>query len=168
MKPLDKSHDSRAEILRRRAERLAAARGDDVRRRIAARVAVVSVGAQRLGIPAEDLREIVPLPDVTALPGLPPWIVGIAQVRGEVLGVVDLASALGWRGGRASAMAVVEGSGGLFGLAVESVIGFREVYEDELSDEIGADPQRPFRAMSKDLIALLDVKRLPAAPREAS
>ncbi|WP_437752410.1 chemotaxis protein CheW [Sorangium sp. So ce1389] len=167
MKPERRVQAAREDILRRRAERLAAAREGEADRRIAAQVALVGVGAHRYGIPVDSLREIVPLPDVTSLPGLPPWLLGIANVRGELLGVVDLATVLGATVERASAMAIVAGAGGPLGLAVQSVIGFREVYEDELSAELGADPHRPFRAMTRDFVALLDVTRLPAAPGEA-
>lgn len=157
---------SREEILQRRAVRLAATKGGDVLRRVDVQVALVGVGSQRVGIPTGDVRELVPLPDVTPLPELPPWLLGIAQVRGELLGVVDLASILGASGERPSVLVVVEGTGGPLGLAVQSVLGFRDVYEDELSDELGMDPQRPIRAMTRDLVALLDVERLPVAPSD--
>jgi len=166
MKPRHERGASREELLARRAERLAAAESDDGPRRIAARVALVGAGTQRLGIPVEVLREIVPMPDITALPGLPRWLLGITHVRGEIVGVVELASILGAGGERASAMAVVESAGGPLGLAVESVLGFRDIYEDELSAQMMADSQRPIQAMTKDLVAIVDVERLPVARGE--
>jgi purine-binding chemotaxis protein CheW len=167
VKSEQRSEMSREEILRRRAERLAETKGEGVLRRVDVQVALVGIGAQRVGIPAESLRELVPLPDITPLPGLPPWLLGIAQVRGELLGVVDLASIFGAAGEQPSVLVVVEGAGGPLGLAVQSVLGFRDVYEDELSDEMGMDPGRPIRAMTRDLVLLLDVERLPVAPSDA-
>jgi chemotaxis signal transduction protein len=155
---------SRQEILERRASRLAGDGLDGVRRTVAVQAAVVSVGTQRIAIPAEDLREIVPLPDVTPLPALPPWLLGITQVRGELLGVVDLASIVGMSGERAAMMAIVGGSGGPLGLAVQSVLGFRDIHVDELSKELGEGAQRLFRAVTRDLVAVLDVRRLPVEP----
>jgi len=159
---------SREEILRRRAARLAGDGVEGARRTVAVQAAVVSVGAQRIAIPAEDLREIVPLPDVTPLPGLPPWLLGIAQVRGELLGVVDLASIVGVSGERAAIMAIVDGSGGPLGLALNSVVGFRDIHVDELSTELGEGAQRPFRAITRDLVAVLDVRRLPVEPGDGA
>ncbi|MDI1479333.1 chemotaxis protein CheW [Polyangium sp. y55x31] len=166
MKARHENDASREEILKRRAERLAATASDDGPRRIAARVALVGAGAQRLGIPVEVLREIVPMPEITTLPGLPRWLVGITHVRGEIVGVVDLASILGAGGERASAMAVVEGARGPLGLSVESVLGFRDIYEDELSSQMKSDSHRPVQAMTKDLVAIIDVERLPVAHGE--
>ncbi|MDC0742977.1 chemotaxis protein CheW [Polyangium mundeleinium] len=166
MKARQENVATREEILKRRAERLAGTANDDGPRRIAARVALVGAATQRLGIPVEVLREIVPIPDITALPGLPRWLLGITHVRGEIVGVVDLASILGAGGERASAMAVVEGAGGPLGLAVESVLGFRDIHEDELSAQMKADSHRPIQAMTKDLIAIIDVERLPVAQGE--
>ncbi|MCC6558165.1 MAG: chemotaxis protein CheW [Polyangiaceae bacterium] len=156
----------REQILRRRAERLAGDGHEEARRDVAVQAALVSVGAQRIAIPAEDLREIVPLPDVTALPALPPWLLGIAEVRGELLGVIDLATIAGMRGQRAAMMAIVDGSRGPLGLAVEAVLGFRDIHVDELSTELGEGAQGPFRAITRDLVAVLDARRLPGEPGE--
>ena len=41
------------------------------------------------------LVEVGPLPVITPLPHLPPWILGIVNVRSEIVSVVDLAGFLG-------------------------------------------------------------------------
>lgn len=163
-----KDEPSREEILRRRAERLAAEGSSAEARAVAVQAAVVSAGAVCVAIPAEEVRELVPLPDITELPGLPPWLLGIAQVRGELLGVVDLSVVIGAARERPQMMAIVEGSGGPLGLALSSVIGFRDIYVDELATELGEDADRPFWAITRDLVAVLDVHRLPAAPGDAA
>jgi purine-binding chemotaxis protein CheW len=155
---------SREAILARRAEILAADDGERARRRLVTQVALVGVADQRIGIPVADVREIVPLPEITALPGLPPWLVGLAQVRGELIGVVDLAEVLGAGNARAHVMAVIEDPKGPVGLACTSVLGFRDIYEDELATDFAPRSDGPLRSMTRDLVAILDIGRLPLAP----
>lgn len=164
MKPVASNGNSREEILKRRAERLAAMTNDDRPRRIALQVAIVGTGGQRFGIIVDALREIISLPAITTLPGLPRWLLGITHLRGELLGVVNLAVVLGANADRFNAMAVVNGAGGPLGLAVESVLGFRDIAEDELTEPIRSDAQSPICALTKDFITIIDVKRLPIAP----
>ncbi len=45
--------------------------------------------------PREDVREIIPLPSMTRAPGAKPWLMGVANVRGGILAVADLAQFLG-------------------------------------------------------------------------
>jgi purine-binding chemotaxis protein CheW len=42
------------------------------------------------GVESAFVREVYPLKDFTLLPGLPPFVLGIANVRGQILSVVDL------------------------------------------------------------------------------
>lgn len=49
-----------------------------------------SLGASELAINIDSVQEIGELPAITRLPNLPHWILGITQIRGEVLSAVDL------------------------------------------------------------------------------
>jgi purine-binding chemotaxis protein CheW len=166
MKHSTLSAEARAELLKQRAARLAVAPPEARQSRLVAQVALVGAGTRRFGIPVEGLREIVPMPDVTPLPGLPPWMLGLAHLRGEIMAVLDLGVLFGEGGVRGGAMAVVEGKGGLLGLSVATVLGFRDVHEDDLSGALHADTSRPVRAVTKDLVMLIDIARLPSARDE--
>ena len=37
-----------------------------------------------------EVREILPLPPITPVPGAQPWMLGVANVRGNLLPIVDL------------------------------------------------------------------------------
>lgn len=169
MNPED--HRARDEaVLERRARQLAAVPEKQADRRIAARVAVVAVGEERFGIPVDGLRGILRAPPIAQLPGMPEWLPGIVQVRGELMSVLDLGR---WfqvtgRGAEPTFLAVVEGSRGALGLLVESVEGFREVGEDEIAQKLTAAPRavgRPIRATTRDLVTLLDIERLLESPQ---
>src|SRR5687767_8668387 len=48
------------------------------------------IGAHRLASGFDEVVEILPLPPVTPVPGAQPWMLGVANVRGSLLPVVDL------------------------------------------------------------------------------
>ncbi|HEY5119416.1 MAG TPA: chemotaxis protein CheW [Anaerolineales bacterium] len=49
-----------------------------------------SLAAETYGIESEFVREVYPLKDFTPLPGTPPFVLGIVNVRGQILSVIDL------------------------------------------------------------------------------
>ena len=55
---------------------------------------LVATGTLHLAIAIDDLSEVGPLPAITILPNLPPWIQGIVNVRSEIVSVIDLAGFL--------------------------------------------------------------------------
>ena len=48
------------------------------------------LASENYGIESAFVREVYPLKDLTPLPGVPPYIFGIINVRGQILPVVDL------------------------------------------------------------------------------
>ena len=48
------------------------------------------VGKRRLASGFDEVVEIMPLPQVTPVPGAQPWMLGVANIRGSLLPVVDL------------------------------------------------------------------------------
>jgi purine-binding chemotaxis protein CheW len=54
------------------------------------RLIVFSLADESYGIESAFVREVYPLKDFTPLPGVPSYILGIINVRGQILPVVDL------------------------------------------------------------------------------
>jgi purine-binding chemotaxis protein CheW len=52
-------------------------------------------GGERFAVPLERVREAARPRRITPLPGAPIWWSGVALVRGEALGIVDVAAAVG-------------------------------------------------------------------------
>lgn len=80
----------------RLAERLQAARTQGV----AASWLAVRAGAERLLVPLSHAAEIFPWTDMQRVPYVQPWFLGVANLRGNLCGVVDLAAFL--HGGEAA------------------------------------------------------------------
>ncbi|MHB1222930.1 MAG: chemotaxis protein CheW [Gemmatimonadaceae bacterium] len=55
------------------------------------------VAGRLFGCPLADVREIIPARPATRLPGAPPHVLGLVNLRGTLLTVLDLALALGPR-----------------------------------------------------------------------
>ena len=130
-------------------------------------VALVGVGPEVFGVPIEAMHEIVRVPPITALPGLPAWLPGIVQIRGEVFGVVDLGEWFGIAEGREERYLVVLGGFKVpLGLLVGSVLGFRDVRADEIASGLrdGDCGVRPVSFTTRDLVSVLDLDALARSP----
>lgn len=115
-------------------------------------------GTEHYAFPVEDVLEVAGLEDVTPMPGAPSGILGVRNLRGQVLPVVDLGLMLGVGGGRDTArrLVVVEQAGRQTGLAV-----------DELEDvgslpETRERPDSPFltgaAVLDGVLVGIVDVR----------
>ncbi len=121
-------------------------------------------GGERFAVPLERVREAARPRRITPLPGAPASWAGVALVRGEALGVVDVAAAVGLppSTARTAPLVVV-----LFGcdhaLLVDAVDGVEQFPADRVA------PPPPGRGAVSGVVAeeagflsLLDVDRLGA------
>jgi purine-binding chemotaxis protein CheW len=85
-----KMQNAKSEILRARAKALA--REPESRQATVAALEVIEFGLahERYAIEAAYVREVHPLEDLTPLPGTPPFVAGIVNVRGRILPVIDI------------------------------------------------------------------------------
>lgn len=77
-------------ILKNRA--IAMAQEPEQKRAASATIGVIAftLAAETYAVESAFVREVYPLRDFTPLPGVPPYIFGIINVRGQILPVVDL------------------------------------------------------------------------------
>lgn len=86
-------------------------------------------------VPMKDVKEVLPTPSTTRLPGVQKWVKGIANVRGEILALVDLNDFVA--AGRVSnptlsRIVAVEIDEIRFGVVVDRVIGMRQVNQAQV------------------------------------
>jgi twitching motility protein PilI len=100
------------------------------------------LGAERFVTNRSDVREVLPVPDqVTRVPGAKPWLRGIANLRGQLLTVVDLKSFLGTGGAatdRQARILIVASRDVPTGLVVDEVVGFRRFGSGDFHDDAPA------------------------------
>ena len=88
------------------------------------------LGELRLGVPSENVREVIRGGPLTPLPRAPPFILGVCGHRGEVLPVLDLLRFLGKGEARINARTrLFVGISGTFLAAVvmDAVVGLQRV-----------------------------------------
>jgi purine-binding chemotaxis protein CheW len=86
------------------------------------KLVTVVVGGQLFGIPIEKVRDVFVASDVTHVPMAPPIIAGLVNLRGKVVTLLSLRSALGFPDSSDSQMTVgIEWQGEAFGLLVDEV-----------------------------------------------
>ena len=136
------------------------------------RYIVVQLGRTTLGIPLENVQEIQRTPGITSLPRVPDWVLGVTNLRGNVVSVVDLKRFLGTPANDVvGPVQRVVMTHSLVddvdtGFLVDQVVGIRSFTEDTI-----LPPTAPFHARigqhlsgivesNGDLIGLLDIDRL--------
>jgi len=96
------------------------------------------LGRNNLIVPLDDVVEILDYPELSAVPLTQSWVRGIANVRGNLLPVIDLNGFLGnglHRVTHKTRVLVVDIDGIYSGLVVDEVPGLKHFQENELTDE---------------------------------
>ncbi|MFP4307244.1 MAG: chemotaxis protein CheW [Thermodesulfobacteriota bacterium] len=87
-----------------------------------------TLGEIRAAVPLVRAAEIGRHPRITPLPNLPGWLLGVGNVRGDIVSMVDLAAFLGMdrpRSGRRRRFIVVRDRDMRVGLVVDRILGIR-------------------------------------------
>lgn len=96
------------------------------------------IGNDRLIAPMSEVAEILELPEYTAVPGVKAWVVGVANVRGNLLPLMDLKGFLTgsvMKNRRKGKVIVIDYKGFNTGLIVEEVFGMKHfLMKDEVID----------------------------------
>jgi purine-binding chemotaxis protein CheW len=80
----------------------------------------------------EVVREIAPGRASTRLPGAPDWVVGLVNLRGTLVTVVDLSRRFGAESGKARQIIIVEACGKVFGLGVDEVKDVKAIADEAI------------------------------------
>src|SRR5690606_28687431 len=89
-----------------------------------ARMLRVTAAGQQYAAPLHEVQEVVPLARLTRIPGSPVYVLGLMNLRGVLVTVLDLAIRLGHRAEPAGAgvvLLVPSPSGGMAGCVVDAV-----------------------------------------------
>ncbi len=110
----------------------------------------VRAGGEHYALPVGGVREIAKLSQITPVPGAPPGVLGVWNLRGDVMAVLDLATLLGLKGiVEPIRIVVVEEGERHGGLAVEAVL------------DVGPIPDVLEPADSKHLSGTVLIERTP-------
>jgi purine-binding chemotaxis protein CheW len=129
------------------------------------------LGSERYALETRHIQDVHPLRELTPLPCTPPFVLGIVNVRGHILPVLDLKKFfdLPERGlTDLHRMILVRGNGLELGLLADVIVGVRSVAADDLQPSlptlsgIRADY---LKGVSVERLVVLDLDRILSDPR---
>jgi len=127
------------------------------------------IGRETFGLPISMVREIVRVPEITAVPNAPDYIEGVINLRGRIIPVVDLRKRFGVKSSEANKknrIVVVELGARAIGLVVNSASEVLRIPPSEIEE-----PHTVFQEGELDfitgvgklkgrLVILLDLNRI--------
>lgn len=168
---MSRSPEEITRILRQRAEALAKPAGEVRPPAELLELLVLSLGAERYGIEAAHVLEVVPLRGLTPVPGTPPLVLGVVNLRGRVLPLLDLRPLfeLGGQGIAAGGRVVAVVVGGMtFGIFADAVAGTVRVAKDEVTPPpaaLAGEHRALIRGVTREMVAVVDLDGLARDPR---
>lgn len=156
------------EVLRERAQVLARVpdQAHDAGQADALKVLVFELGGARYAVETGRVLHACALPPITALPGLPNHVAGIAAFRGKVLAVLDLRALLALpvtRLAEPAALIVLQDSAMEFALLADAIAGVEHYPRASLSASLpglGALRAGYLMGVAPDRTAILDAGRM--------
>ena len=103
------------------------------------------VGARYLVSSINEVNEILTPPALTVVPGTRPWLLGVANVRGNLVPVIDLKQYLESERTQftdSSRVLLVRQHGGSVGLLIDEVLGQRNFSEEQRAEAVGEEDDR--------------------------
>ena len=108
------------------------------------KVACFSILGVHLAMALEELTEIIELPQCTRLPRVNTWVLGVANLRGRLLPVINLAEFLGGALSappKAQRVLVIDMMGVFVGLVVDQVYDMRHFGIDTFQQQLEGVPE---------------------------
>ena len=121
------------------------------------------------GVNVMQVQEVLPMSEIAPVPGAPPFVLGIINLRGNVVTVVDTRMRFGLPPREAdddSRIVVVETDNQVAGILVDGVAEVTYVRDNEVdtAPNVGNDESARYIqgvvSREKDLLILVDVNRL--------
>lgn len=98
-----------------------------------------TLGAEHYGVESTLVREVYPLKDYTPLPGTPPFILGLMNVRGQILSITDLKTLFGLPDSglsNANRVIILQNASREFAILVDTIVGMRTILLAELQEDL--------------------------------
>jgi chemotaxis signal transduction protein len=153
--------------LRQRTVRLAERQLEQTSRVPAHEVIVVRIGQTLVGAPVLATNEARQV-QVVRCPGATEVVVGVFQIRGRTFGLVNLDPVFHATAqehvDKTNLVLVLSGRPGELGILIDEVLGFREVFADEIDESAPRGDIQFVSDVTRDLVHILDVESLLASP----
>ena len=131
----------------------------------APRLLIFGVGGRLCACELDAIREIVPYRQATRLPGAPPFVTGLINLRGSILTVMDLGLRLGTSpiDPVKGSIVLAEAGSRVIGLGVDELRDVQRVPRTQIEPadgEIGSGLVSGVLQVGEDVAMLLDVRAI--------
>jgi purine-binding chemotaxis protein CheW len=163
--------EEKKKILKERAKNLARERQADSRDQEYLDIVEFLLAYERYAIESSWVREVYPLKELTPLPGTPSFVLGIINVRGQIVSVVDLKKFfdLPAKGLTDLNKVIIISDGRMqFGLLADVVSGVRQIPLQEIQaplPTLTGVRSEYLKGVTADRLVVLDVAKLLADPK---
>jgi len=112
------------------------------------------VGSRLFVSGIDEISELLAVPSLTPVPGTQPWLLGVANVRGNLVPAIDLRDFI--EGERSvltesSRVLVVRQHAGSVGLLIDEVLGQRSFTDEQRNEAVGEADERYQRFVGENL-----------------
>ncbi|CAK0755562.1 purine-binding chemotaxis protein CheW [Gammaproteobacteria bacterium] len=124
------------------------------------------LAGETYAIETRHVREVCRLKDLTALPGTPPFLAGVMNLRGQILAIIDLRKVFEFpdRGlTELNRVIVLKGGGNELGLLADSIEGVRRLAISALQDclpTLTGVREKFLKGVTGQMLVVLDGSRL--------
>ncbi|MDP2337063.1 MAG: chemotaxis protein CheW [Bacteroidota bacterium] len=153
-------------LLKARAQALAVEKKDETAQKESVEIVVFSLASETYGIGSTFIREVYPLKDFTILPGTPAFVLGIVNVRGQIISVIDLKKFfnLPEKGlGELNKVIIIRNERMEFGILADIIHGTRSISIEEIQTppvSTGGIGAGYLKGVTNDHIIILDAERI--------
>lgn len=92
------------------------------------------IGDEHIGVDVSKVHEVTEVENPVVVPGSPEFLLGLVNIRGEVIPVISLKKRLGLEGNETSNfLLIVEDKGRIAGLKVDELYGTKEIDEARMN-----------------------------------
>ena len=164
------SRPGKAAALRRRAQVLAQEFNDKPSFDVGVEVVAFQLGAEVYAIPSKSIRDVCTVREITHIPCVPPFIVGLIVVRGVVITVVDLRRLFRLHGNGIcdlNKVLIVNAEGREIGILADLIIGVQTIAIENLQSSlpgVSGLPGEYLVGISRERIIVLDVSKIACSP----
>jgi purine-binding chemotaxis protein CheW len=124
------------------------------------------LAGERYGIESHFIREVYPLKDYTPLPGVPPFVLGLVNVRGRILSVVDIKKFFDMPDqgiSERNKVIIIRDDTMEFGILADAIVGVRKVAVNEMGPPLPTltGIRREFlKGVTGERMVILDASRI--------
>jgi purine-binding chemotaxis protein CheW len=158
--------EEKRSLLRKRAHALAVNENDGTDLQECIEIIVFRLAYETYGIESSFVREVYPLKDFTTLPGAPQFVLGIINVRGQIVSVIDLKKFfnLPERGlGELNKVIILSNNRMEFGILADSVEGIQRVVRNDIlgsSSRAEMIGEKYLKGVTKEHIMILNAESI--------